>query len=175
MAHPNRTELEHAQYLHSGSGNLVIGGSFVPAATPPTSGSNLPHPHPAFLGRTDELNAIACALSSRAWIVTVDGMGGVGKTTLVLQAAHHSRSGLPGFPRFDAYIWISARAKSHFQLSEVFAEIIAVLSPELTPPASSSSHPMLAKRLLASKACLLIIDNFESVTDEALFRFLRDE
>ncbi len=49
--YPNKSEIQSTEYLHSGSGNLIIGGSFVPSPTCPINGSNLPHPHPEFVGR----------------------------------------------------------------------------------------------------------------------------
>ena len=55
------------------------GGSFSPTPTIPLNKSNLPNKHPNFVGRIDELKEVVAALSSRAWIVSIDGIGGVGK------------------------------------------------------------------------------------------------
>ena len=73
------------QIAHSGSGDVLIGGSFVPTPTVPVNGSNLPNPHPNFVGRREDIQKILDALGSRAWIITIDGMGGIGKTTLALE------------------------------------------------------------------------------------------
>src|ERR1700733_3957169 len=66
--------------------------SLPPEVAPARSG--LPGPTSAFCGRADDLNTLVAALSPRQGrnpgkeVVTVRGMAGVGKTELLLQAAH---------------------------------------------------------------------------------------
>jgi len=177
----HHTELQTASIVSSGSGDILIGGSFVPTPTIPVNGSNLPNRHPNFVGRQDEIEKVMDALGSRAWIVTIDGMGGIGKTTLALEAAHLCRErgsyGPPHIPEFTGYIWTSARDKPDFCLDDVIREILYVLSPFETRAGqlSPSEQLSLATRALAAEPRLLIIDNFETVKDEPLHRFLRDQ
>lgn len=175
------TELQTAHVVHSGGGNVnyFVGGSFAPQATVPVNGSNLPHPHPHFVGREEELGKVFEALRSRAWIVTIDGMGGIGKTTLALEVAHRCKSGVlqnDGSPRFERFIWASARDKSHYTLDDLIDSVLSVLGPVSlgTPTPDPANKAALAIRLLSGSTCLLIVDNLETVTDEPLHRFLRD-
>jgi hypothetical protein len=176
----HHTELQTAHAVHSGSGNLYIGGSFAPSPTIPLNGSNLPNRHPNFVGRREELKKVIDALASRAWIITIDGMGGIGKTTLALEATHLCKqrdANYPNVPEFTGYIWTSARDRHDFSLADVVREVLYVLSPfeanmkQLGLPEQLS----LAIRALATEPRLLIIDNFETVKDESLHRFLRDQ
>jgi AAA+ ATPase superfamily predicted ATPase len=175
------TELQTANVVHSGGGNVnyFAGGSFAPQATVPVNGSNLPHPHPHFVGREEELGKIFGALSSRAWIVTIDGMGGIGKTTLALEVAHRCKKGgllEYGSSGFERFIWTSARDKSNYTLDDLIDSVLSVLGPMMLAGQRSDSENKIAltSRLLSGSACLLIVDNLESVTDEPLHRFLRD-
>lgn len=173
------TELQSANMVHTGSGNIYGVGSFVPIPTIPLNGCNLPNRHPNFVGRRDEIDKIIEALSSRAWIVTIDGMGGMGKTTLALEVAHICRERSTDYlqtPEFKGYVWVSARDKADFCLEDVVRAILYVFSPfedrvrELSP----SEELGLAIRALSVEPRLLVIDNFETVSDEPLHRFLRD-
>src|SRR3712207_1847570 len=78
--------------VHTGRGDINVFG-FAPQPTIPVNGSNLPHRFSSFVGRAKELQEVLRALASRAWIVAIDGRGGVGKTTLALEAAHVCKAG----------------------------------------------------------------------------------
>ncbi len=58
----------------------------VPPAMPPEARHNLPAPLTSFIGRSDELVQIETLLA-RSRLVTLVGVGGVGKTRLALEAA----------------------------------------------------------------------------------------
>ena len=105
-------------------------------------------------------------------------MGGVGKTTLALEAAHLCRERNPEFqnaPDFKGYIWVSACDRLDFGLDDVTEAILHVLTPFETQSKQldRGERLSLAIRTLAAEPRLLIIDNFETVKDETLHRFLK--
>jgi len=168
----------------AGSGDVIIGGGFTPIPSIPFNNCNLPRPRSSnFVGRRTEIQKVMDALASDDWIVMIDGMGGIGKTTLALEIAYlckEHRSKYPHIPQFTGYIWISAQESPDFCLDYVVKKILRVLGPfqtrteQLTP----SEELNLAVRMLAVEPFLLIIDNLQTVRDEPLdelLRFLRDQ
>lgn len=175
----HQTDIETASAVHSGSGDLYIGGSFSPLPTISVNNCNLPNPHPNFIGRQEEIKKVLEALSSRAWVIAIDGMGGVGKTTLALEIAHICKNQKTEImtPKFTGFIWTSARDKVDFGLEDVIREILYVLSPfEMQSKKLADAEKLsLAIRAMSNEPRLLIIDNFETVKDERLLLFLRDQ
>jgi tetratricopeptide (TPR) repeat protein len=78
-----------------------------------------------FVGRKAELAQCAAALSpeQRGWGVTIDGIGGMGKTALALEAALQARKAA----LFDAYLFVSAKT-SRLTEDGVRAETLAATS-----------------------------------------------
>ena len=85
---------------------------------PPKVYHNLPQPdYGTFIGREDELAQVHRILrpypQSQAHLVTIDGIGGIGKSALALEVAHRYLRGydrlLPK-ERFEAIIWASAKS-----------------------------------------------------------------
>ncbi len=68
---------------------------------------NLPRYTDVFVGRQQEIKRCLEALSpdDRGWGVTIDGIGGMGKTALALEVAHLAREQA----LFDAYLFASAK------------------------------------------------------------------
>jgi len=68
---------------------------------------NLPRYNDVFVGRKQEIARCMEALSpdERGWGVTIDGIGGMGKTALALEVAHLARKQA----LFDAYLFVSAK------------------------------------------------------------------
>ena len=110
----------------------------------------LPRDYEQFIGRQQELAEVRRLLGSksRAFVVTIDGIGGIGKSALVLESAYafvEQYNNLPANERFEAIVWVSAkrtyltasgireRRQVFRTLSDVFAAIARVLDyPAIT-------------------------------------------
>jgi hypothetical protein len=72
----------------------------------PTIPNNLPR-RAAFFGRIKEMDMVMRALSpaDRTWGVLVDGIGGIGKSALAVEAAYRAQEA----GAFDAFVFITAK------------------------------------------------------------------
>lgn len=156
----------------------------------PREERDIPHNLPApgyihFIGRADELAHLLAYLSPErgAHLISVDGIGGVGKTALTLEAAYRclraSRAAADHgpIPTFDAIIFVSAkqtlltphgvllRQQAERTLQDVFHEIARVLNrPEITR-VTPEEQPSAVRRALSRQRTLLIFDNLETIRD----------
>lgn len=149
--------------------------------------SNLPaKSYSEFIGRRTELKQLLkfLSLNYRTPIITVDGIGGVGKTALVLEAVYqclhakqHSNSN-PDIPLFDAIIFTSAkqnyllptgilpRLEQHRTLGDIFRAIADTLeAPTITQGGLGDSIRSIYD-ILSRQETLLIIDNLETLSLE---------
>jgi predicted ATPase/class 3 adenylate cyclase len=134
----------------------VGGGSFAPLRSLGAVPSNLPVDRSVFVGREREL-AFVAGLVRSARLVTLTGVGGVGKTRLAIQMA----AGLAG--EFPGGVWL--------------AELAPLIDAALVPSAVSSAvgAPVVGHvdsteavcRFLAQRRSLLVLDNCEHVIDAA--------
>jgi LuxR family glucitol operon transcriptional activator len=138
---------------------------------------NLPPRYGEFIGREVELARILEWLETSRWpLASIEGMGGIGKTSLALEAAHRCLPGkqLAIAKPFEAVVWISARDYSDFnlRLDHLLDTIARVLNyPHLAqlPPEQKIGA---VDKLLRSYRSLIVADNLETVTDLALVKFL---
>ncbi len=138
---------------------------------------HLPRYNQAFVGRQAELAECLKALqpSYRGWGVTIDGLGGMGKTALAVEAALHARQAV----LFDAYLFCSAKTTwlggagvrevtlAHSSLDAFVREFARQLKLE----AVSRTTATLERRqaflaALAGRSVLLIWDNLETLIAE---------
>jgi LuxR family glucitol operon transcriptional activator len=173
-------------------------------AAPAATFASIPHPKPynnlprpdysAFVGRDVELNWIRERLSptDRAWLVAITGIGGVGKSAIVLRIAHEycqQYELLPERERFEAIIWVSAKeevltaqGKQPFSLPEavlrtledVYTAIAQTLDREDITRALPEERGHLVRKALQEQRTLIVMDNLESVKDERIKPFLRN-
>ena len=113
-----------------------------------------------FLGRSQELTRLKqWLLKDRCRLVTILGMGGVGKTSLSIQLARQIQD------RFDCVVWRSLRDAP--PLEELLADIIQFLAEEQVTeaelPESNGSRISCLIDCLRSSRCLVILDNLESL------------
>jgi LuxR family glucitol operon transcriptional activator len=155
---------------------------------------NLPQrSYTRFVGRQAELKRLTQLLlphpRSRHFVVTLDGIGGVGKSALALELAYRYRDSyatLAADERFEAIVWVSAkrtlltaggiqqRAQSFNTLADLYREIATVLEQPAILQADLEGRRGLVDRALTAQRALLIVDNLETVDDEELLSFLRE-
>ena len=123
---------------------------------------NLPTQLTSFVGRDSELAAVAKALA-QARVVTLTGVGGVGKTRLALQTAAEL---LPNFP--DG-AWLCELA-SVGDPGGVGAAMAAVFGVKISPVRSPTETLV---EVLGSKRLLLVVDNCEHLLD-AVAKLIRE-
>lgn len=111
-----------------------------------------------FFGRITEISILKQWIrQDKCRLVSVLGMGGIGKTSLIARSAEHLQGD------FDHVIWRSLRHLP--SLDELLTDILQVFSPspenDLTENTNSRINRLLA--YLKKHRCLLILDNYESI------------
>ncbi|HVM65987.1 MAG TPA: adenylate/guanylate cyclase domain-containing protein, partial [Acidimicrobiales bacterium] len=127
-------------------------GRFPPLRSVDAVPTNLPTVRTELIGRSEELTSL-CALVERQQLVTLTGVGGVGKTRLAL--------GVAGVlaPRYPDGCWLVelAPVADGSEVTKVFAAMIA--APAMGTEALG--------RFLADRRLLVVLDNCEHVIGDA--------
>ncbi|MFI6538046.1 ATP-binding protein [Nonomuraea sp. NPDC050547] len=139
-----------------------------PDAAPPPSPSpspdelphdDLPRDIADFTGRAEELGALLKAGGTPSGVWTVDGMAGVGKTTLVLHAAHQLKEGYP-----DGRIFLDLHGHTAgvapMPASDALKALLSAAGvPEEGIPAEAGRRASLWRSALARRRMLIVLDN----------------
>jgi LuxR family glucitol operon transcriptional activator len=140
---------------------------------------NLPtRDHTTFIGHEKQLKHLLKLLSwdSRIHRISVEGIGGAGKTTLIVEAAYAFLESAES-PNFDAMIFTSAkphrltgtgilpRLKKENTLSEIFRVIARTLQRHDLLMADSDRQLEEILDCLSYQRTLLMIDNLETAAD----------
>ncbi|MCL4264350.1 MAG: tetratricopeptide repeat protein [Anaerolineae bacterium] len=117
---------------------------------------SLPRPLTPFVGRRAELEHLGMQLlDPNCRLLTVMGMGGMGKTRLALELA---ATAVPHFPDGVVFVDLSSLAGSEL--------LVTAVTDALNLPLTRSTSPeMQLADYLAPRHLLLVLDNFESVLD----------
>ena len=132
----------------------ALEGDFAPIRTLTNLRGNLPQQVTSFVGRADDVAALATTLAENR-LITLTGVGGVGKTRLALHAAAEAA------PRFPEGVWL--------------AELAPVVDPEgiaytmagdlgLQLPDGQPAEGALVEAL-GSRRLLVVLDNCEHLLD----------
>jgi predicted ATPase/class 3 adenylate cyclase len=132
---------------------LLVPGStvtFPPLRSLDALPGNLPQQLTSFVGRDDEVRAVRSLLDDRR-LVTLTGVGGVGKTRLALQVAAEA---LVRF-RHGAWFVELAQVREPGAVAEAVAGIFGLKLPGSVAPERALADSMRTRRLL------LVVDNCE--------------
>lgn len=189
------TELDRLCLVHLGqSFQSLCGIGQMHEASHAQVRHNLPQPdYGRFIGRDTELAQIVQILRpypySQEHLVTIDGIGGIGKSALALEVAYrflHKPDALPEAERFDAIVWTSAkqtaltiegvvqRKQTLRTLDEIYTTISITLEREDITRARLEEQHQIIRKALTQQRVLLIVDNLETIDDEAVMEFLRE-
>ncbi|GAB4472000.1 MAG: tetratricopeptide repeat protein [Elainellaceae cyanobacterium] len=157
---------------------------------------NLPAPTcSAFVGREAEITQLLALLLPQhgTQLISVDGIGGVGKTTLVLEAAYRCLQASQnasdqldqGIPTFEAIVFTSAKrqflapfglvervGRSQRTLQDILQQIACTLGVDVAAQ-SLADQVALISSALAKQRSLLIVDNLDTLDEtQAVLSFL---
>ncbi|MCF4967132.1 tetratricopeptide repeat protein [Nostoc sp. CMAA1605] len=165
----------------------VVSSPYEPPITNKKVRYNLPaRSCSTFVGREEEIIRLLELLSYEhpAHLISVDGIGGVGKTTLVLEAAYRClqaserQESFLGMPTFDTIIFTSAKEYYLIHsgllqslapkrtLQDIFRQIARQVDELDITGVSFEEQLDLIKEALSHQRTLLIVDNLETVENQ---------
>jgi len=142
--------------------------------------------HRRLIGRRAEMEQLQKFLSPQyaVHLITIDGIGGVGKTALALDIAYQSLQAStgeiikPSIPTFDAIISVSAkqqyltpqgilqRTLVHRTLRQIFQEVATALERYDIRSLPLEEQLASVREALGRQRTLLIVDNLETMEDK---------
>ena len=139
--------------------------------------NNLPPHYGEFLGREKDVARVLEGLDSRWPLISIEGMGGFGKTTLAIETAHNCLTGLQAVLNvpFDAVVWVSAkdRPEQKHWLNEVLDTSARVLDYPAITQMPLEQKPIEIDLLMRNRRTLIIVDNFETIEDPELVAWIQ--
>jgi len=135
--------------------------------------SNLPMPtYSRFVMREQAYQEVRKGLQMRGTVVIV-GMGGIGKTSLVREVAERALGAGSEGLGFEVVVWVSD--KDHpgtVNLGLVLDEVTRALDHPGIASLPYREKRLEVEKLLRRIQVLLVVDNFETITDSALLEWL---
>ena len=115
-----------------------------------------------FFGRIEEISILKQWIrQDKCRLVSILGMGGIGKTLLAARSAEHLKGD------FDYIIWRSVRHLP--SLDQLLKDILQVFSPAQINDLAENTNNRINRLLgyLKKHRCLLILDNYESIVNSS--------
>jgi hypothetical protein len=140
----------------------------------------IPHDLPSrsdFIGREKEKARVHEALRSRSYLISIDGIGGIGKTSLALEVVHECLRISKGegptdeIATFDGFIWTTAKDRD-LTLNALISAIARTLDYPGIVQQPLEEKRVAVRKLLQEKPYLVVVDNFETITDDGVRGFL---
>lgn len=136
---------------------------------------NLP-PRGEFIGRDKEKERVFEGLTSAYPLIAVEGLGGMGKTALAREMAWQCVEGNKEkaesiLPSFEAVVWTQDQ-DGKLTLNEVLDTIVRVLGYSYILPLPPDEKRLEVNKRLQEKPCLIIVDNFETICEDAIVDFV---
>jgi tetratricopeptide (TPR) repeat protein len=181
--------LDHLQKLLLEFGEHLEGKPIAPEVVQthaPKPPDNLPR-RVSFFGRDKDMSTVMRGLSpeDRTWGVLVDGIGGIGKTALAVEAAYRCKEKA----LFEAFVFVTAKQNllapggireltpAARTLDEFLNETARVLGETGIPQLPSEAKRRALLEALRPRRTLLLYDNLETLSkaeQEAMADFLRE-
>jgi WD40 repeat protein len=114
-----------------------------------------------FYGRSEELTKLKlCILQEHCRIITIIGMGGMGKTSFAIKLAEEIQN------EFDFVIWRSLR--DTMPIDEYLTTLIKFFSQQQETELPDNTGGKISRliELLKRSRCLMILDNFETILQD---------
>lgn len=147
--------------------------------TQPRIYDNLPAPtYSQFVMRAAPYAAVLEGLGQRSAVVVVVSLGGMGKTSLAREIAakclrNHQQHAAEAVPHFDAAVWISGKDRPDLMnLAVALDEIAHTLGYPGITQFEMGRKQREVEQVLKRRRVLLVVDNFETVTDVVLLQWL---
>lgn len=159
-----RNEFTGDNYGHVVQAGNVDKVEIHPAASAPQALAGLPPPTSMFLGRNEELHLLRTSWASSQSCVVASGLAGVGKTELVLHAAHAAIAA-GSFPGGVLFINMQGYDRDRIvgpsRALETFLRALGVRGEHI-PPETQQRAALYRSRLAEREPMLIVIDNASS-------------